>query len=44
MINITVYIECGCLLDVEATENGHKVDFDLKVVDYDNEEDDEGQS
>jgi len=38
MINVTVYIEWGCVTEVEVEENGHKVDFDLELIDYDNEE------
>ncbi|MFA5766323.1 MAG: hypothetical protein WC919_00170 [Candidatus Paceibacterota bacterium] len=37
MINVVVHIEGGCCTSVEATEDGHEIEFELDVIDHDAE-------
>jgi hypothetical protein len=41
MLNVTVTVEGGVVTNVDVEENGHKVDFDLTIRDYDNDDEEE---
>jgi hypothetical protein len=41
MLKIKVFVEGGCVTDVEAEDEGNRVEYELEIVDYDNIDEDE---